>query len=98
MNLISFDQFSQHVDSYFTIIAPSYMPIVNLKLLQVKLIISNQIQEHFTLIFQGPSEPLLNQQVYELEHEQMGELSLFMVPIARKANGMQYEVVFNRLL
>ncbi len=74
------------------------MPDIKLKLLQVNPIISNQVQENFFLIFEGPLEPMLNQQIYEMEHEQLGSLSLFMVPVARNTSGMQYEVVFNRLL
>ncbi len=74
------------------------MPDIHLLLLQVNQIISNQFQESFSLIFQGPPEPLLNQHIYTMEHEEIEPLSLFMVPVARDANGVRYAVVFNRLL
>ena len=54
-------------------------------------------QERFSLIFRGPSEPMLNQGIYAFDHDQMGGFSLFIVPIQRNENGTQYEVVFNRL-
>ncbi len=51
--------------------------------------------ERFSLFFESPGNPLLNQGMYELEHEQMGSLALFLVPIARKEGGFRYEAVFN---
>jgi hypothetical protein len=30
-----------------------------------------------------------------MEHEQMGEFEIFLVPIARDENGFLYEAVFN---
>lgn len=98
LDSLSCNQFSPYVDSHFILITPADMPDIKLKLLQINQIISNQVQENFSLIFEGPLEPRLNQQIYDLEHEQLGSLSLFMVPVARNANGMQYEVIFNRLL
>lgn len=98
LDSLSCDQISPYVDSHFIVITPADMPDIKLKLLQVNPIISNQVQENFSLIFEGPLEPMLNQQIYDLEHEQLGSLSLFMVQVARNTSGMQYEVVFNRLL
>jgi uncharacterized protein DUF6916 len=54
--------------------------------------------EHFTLEFRGPRQPILAQQIYELEHERMGRISLFLVPIRGDENAVYYEAIFNRLL
>ncbi len=50
----------------------------------------------FSLIFLGPLEPVLEQQIISLEHGEMGQLDLFIVPVGphHKREGMQYEVVF----
>ena len=37
----------------------------------------------------------LPQRIYHLEHEQLGAMDLFMVPIGPTAEGMRYEVIFN---
>jgi hypothetical protein len=54
--------------------------------------------ESFSLIFQGPAGPLLPQRIYTLERPDCGPSELFLVPIARDANGIKYEAVFNRLV
>jgi hypothetical protein len=53
-------------------------------------------------VFRGPLEPILPQGIYRLEHEHLGALELFIVPIgpnknANSAEGptaMLYEAVF----
>lgn len=55
-------------------------------------------QETFTLVFRGPLEVELEQGLYTLVHEQIGQFDLFLVPFARKPDGMRYEAVFNRLV
>lgn len=51
--------------------------------------------ERFSLYFNGPGEIMLKQGTFTLDHPEMGELMLFIVPIAQDARGIQYEVVFN---
>jgi hypothetical protein len=53
--------------------------------------------EPFSVFFLGPRQPVLPQATYGLEHEAMGTLELFLVPVGPdpKAGGMLYEAVFN---
>lgn len=51
-------------------------------------------REQFALHFHGPSEPLLPQQIYQLENAEMGALEIFLVPVARDDEGVTYEAVF----
>lgn len=55
-------------------------------------------QEQFSIIFRGPADPMLIQGIYRLEHEKMGALDLFLVPISRDEGGVRYEAVFNRVV
>ncbi len=48
----------------------------------------------FSLVFRGPAEPVLPQRTYRFEHETLGALDLFIVPIGPDESGMQYEAVF----
>ena len=50
--------------------------------------------ERFSLYFTGPDR-YLPQHVYRIEHEQMGALDLFLVPVGKLDNGFRYEAVFN---
>lgn len=44
----------------------------------------------FSLVFQGGPNPPLPQRIYRMEHEKLGELDIFLVPIAVD----QYQAVF----
>ncbi len=48
----------------------------------------------FSVVFLGPRDPVLPQRIYRLEHEELGALDLFLVPIGRDAAGVRYEAVF----
>jgi hypothetical protein len=48
----------------------------------------------FSLLFRGPPDPLLPQRIYRLEHESLGPLEIFLVPVARDEAGSSYEAVF----
>jgi hypothetical protein len=51
-------------------------------------------RQSFSVIFRGPFEPELPQRVYSLEHEGLGKLDLFLVPIGPDEKGMLYQAVF----
>ncbi len=51
--------------------------------------------ERFSIFFEGPQNVFLQQGVYTLDHEQLGELTLFIVPVERSTGGFRYESVFN---
>jgi hypothetical protein len=51
-------------------------------------------REPFSLVFLGPREPVLPQRIYPLAHDELGELEIFLVPIAQDADGVRYEAVF----
>lgn len=51
----------------------------------------------FSAFFQGPRAHFLRQATYRLQHDTLGELTLFICPIAESPGGYLYEAVFNRL-
>ena len=48
----------------------------------------------FSILFRGPMTPLLVQRIYRLDHEALGSLDLFLVPIGPRDGGMVYEAIF----
>jgi hypothetical protein len=48
----------------------------------------------FMLTFVGPPEYLFPQRIYRMEHDAIGAFDLFIVPVGRDANGVQYEAIF----
>ena len=54
-------------------------------------------QTFFSLYFLGRGDFMLPQGTYRMNHEQLGEMVIFLVPTARDNNGFKYEAVFNLL-
>jgi hypothetical protein len=48
----------------------------------------------FRLLFRGPHEPVLPQRIYRLEHDPIGQLEIFIVPVTRDRDGVHYEAIF----
>ena len=51
-------------------------------------------RQPFSILFLGPPDPVLPQRIYRLEHDVLGVLEIFLVPIRRDADGTTYEAVF----
>ena len=54
-----------------------------------------QGMERFTLTFRGPADIYMPQNTYTLAHVEMGELAVFLVPLAPDEGGFSYQAVFN---
>jgi hypothetical protein len=48
----------------------------------------------FSVVFRGPAQPVLDQRIRRLEHDGIGALELFLVPIGLDSDGVLYEAVF----
>ena len=53
------------------------------------------VPQPFTLLFRGPPQFVLPQRIYRFEHDTLGELNVFIVPVGRTAAGVNYEAVFS---
>jgi hypothetical protein len=52
-------------------------------------------REPFSLLFHGPKSFYVPQKIYPLEHEAIGTLEIFLVPVGPDERGMRYEAIFN---
>ena len=68
-----------------------------IRLVSVDEIVSNDIQENFTLLFRAPFDAPQQQGIYRLEHDNVGAMDLFLVPVKQDESGLYYEAVFNQL-
>ena len=48
----------------------------------------------FSLLFEGPSEPILPQRIYPLDHPALGRLELFLVPLQPESGQARYQAIF----
>jgi hypothetical protein len=94
---ITKEMFSENLNTKFKLQAESPNTI-ELELRELTEGVSSAKHEQFALLFHGPQNPFLPQAIYQLKHEKLGELGLFLVPIGRDESGFQYEAVFNRFL
>jgi hypothetical protein len=90
--------FAKQLNTTFRVKVSAPKPI-DLKLVQVKGYPGGSNEqsgmERFSLIFNGPGDLQLPQRTFELEHEQLGSLDIFLVTVARNEQGFVYEAVFN---
>jgi uncharacterized protein DUF6916 len=52
-------------------------------------------RQGFSLVFRSELPGHLPQAIYRLEHEAMGTMDVFLVPIGPRDGGMCYEAIFN---
>jgi len=51
-------------------------------------------REQFSLVFRGGPSPPLAQRIYRVEHDELGALEIFLVPIGPDEVGQRYEAIF----
>ena len=92
------ESFAENLHTKFRVRAEAPRP-VELELTEVKGYPAgpheHQGMVRFSLYLCGPGDAYLPQHTYTLEHERMGELDLFLVPVGRDERGFRYEAVFN---
>ncbi len=53
-----------------------------------------ELREPFSLLFHGPSDRMLEQGTYTLDHPHLGAPAIFVVPLARTAQRATYQAIF----
>ncbi|WP_295435340.1 hypothetical protein [uncultured Thiodictyon sp.] len=51
-------------------------------------------RQPFCVLFRGPALPVLPQRTYVMNHDSLGRLEIFLVPLGPDGQGMRYEAVF----
>ena len=51
-------------------------------------------RQAFSVVLRGPTTETPEQGMYQLEHSEIGNIDLFLVPIGPDHKGMKYEAVF----
>lgn len=95
--VFTIDTFSGHVGTKF-LMHYGDSQTAELELISATDVGSSNRQIQFSLVFKGPPEGPAAQNIFRLEHEELGALDLFLVPIARDKDGLTYEAVFNRMI
>jgi hypothetical protein len=56
---------------------------------------ANAARAPFSLLFRNTAPVLFPQQIYPMRHSRIGEVGIFLVPIAQERAGFLYQAVFN---
>ena len=98
LSSLKLEDFQTCLDQTFTV-NPEDTESLELELTQVKPIgtlgTEAETRQSFSLLFRGPIEPMLPQQLYELKNATLGKHQIFLVPIGPDENGMLYDATFN---
>ncbi len=89
--------FSKQIHTHFQMDHPE-LGKVALELVSVSELRETPRQRMYSLLFRGPLEMPFQQGSFPLTHRVMGQATLFLVPVAREADGFRYEAVFNQLV
>ncbi len=68
-----------------------------LELIEISKPTETSKQIYFSLFFRGDKNLMLPQGTYQMKHERLGAMILFIVPTSLEDDGFRYEAVFNLL-
>lgn len=92
-----FEDFKDKVGQSFSL-AEQNVPAISLTLTEAQPLRFPTLQgvrPPFSLMFVAQHPVILPQQLYRMEHEALGALSIFLVPVGKDAAGISYQATFN---
>jgi len=97
LSLPGLTSFSEQVGSTFEVmdVPPA---VFMLKLVRV---VEHSKTEHnaaFSVFFLGALDRFIPQGIRKLKHAELGEMEIFLVPVAKTNEGFEYEAAFNTIL
>ncbi len=93
-----FEDFADKVEQVF-VISDRDVPAIPLTLAEAELLRTRGsmpgIRPPFSLVFLGRDPRVLPQRLYRMQHDELGILEIFLVPIGKNAQGVSYQAMFN---
>lgn len=98
MDLLTLEHFAGCVNETFTAGLNDMdveFVLVEARPLQAQAQAANAARAPFSLLFRNTSPILFPQQIYAMRHPRVGEVGIFLVPVAQERAGFLYQAVFN---
>jgi hypothetical protein len=89
--------FEKHLNTKFKI-HRAEDSVFEAALVEVFELRNDDLLESFSIIFLVPIEFGFFQQIFKFEHDEMGTMELFIVPVRQVETGIRYEAIFNRVV
>ncbi len=97
LDKLTIDDFSKCLNQKFLVHVAEQDPLET-ELIEVRGMVAadddSERRQPFSLIFRGPAQAQLQQSVFKIENETLGELELFLVTIGPDDEGLRHEAVF----
>lgn len=87
--------FAEHIETVFRL--PAVGGPLALELIEVSAQRENGPFDSFSIVLRGPAGTYIPQANYCFEHDALGDIELFIVPIRQDQQGLYYEAAFNIL-
>lgn len=91
----SYDAFAAQIHTTFWLTTGGES--LPLELLNVSPLRQNPVYESYSLVLRGPADAHIPQASYRFEHEAIGPIEIFIVPIRQDQQGQYFEASFNCL-
>ena len=96
MELMTLEHFAGCVnETFYAALNDGEIEFVLVEARPVKMQFPNQARTPFSLLFRNTALFLFPQQIYQMRHPRIGEVGIFLVPIAREREGFLYQAIFN---
>jgi hypothetical protein len=96
MDLLTLDHFSGCVNETFTAaLNEGEIEFVLVEARAIEQRMANTMRAPFSLLFRNSALFLFPQQIYQMRHPKIGEVGIFLVPVAREREGFLYQALFN---
>ncbi len=99
--MLKLDDFTQYIEQNFSIEADDQTRL-DARLIEAKDLgrddrehVYEQTRRPFSLLLKTDKSVFLQQKLYKISHQEMGEFGLFLVPIYDEPDGYVYEAMFN---
>lgn len=98
MDLLTLEHFAGCVNQTFRAALSDYeveFVLVEARPLPVPPKSAQVMRAPFSLLFRNGAAFLFPQQIYQMRHPNLGEVGIFLVPVAQERDGFLYQAVFN---
>jgi hypothetical protein len=97
MQDLTLQHFAEHLNKHFTVATEhgdTAFTLMEARPLSTPLL-QGMTRSPFSLLFHNASQVLFPQGIYRMGHPDIGEVEIFLVPVARHEPGFVYQAVFN---
>lgn len=91
------DEFAEHLNTKFRVETGAEQ-WTEMELTEVTELTQKSRQESFSVIFCAPENTPPTQRLYQVRHDALGALDIFLVPVSLDKRGLRLEALFNRLI